>query len=79
MEKKVGDASKIFLIFQLVTVLESQTWYQPNTKIPNFYPLIRYANYLIIIFIYINENIRNYRKSLKSINEDVPTKLFISQ
>ena len=78
MEKKVGDVPRKFLIFPLVTVLKSQTWYQTNAKIPTFY-LIRYANYLSIIYIYINENIRNERESWKNIYEDVPKKLLISQ
>ena len=56
-ERKIGEKSRSVprkcLIFQLVIALESQTWYQTNAKIPTFYLVIRYANYLIIIFINI--------------------------
>ena len=65
-ERKIGEKSRGVhrkcLIFQLVIALESQTWYQTDAKIPIFYLLIRYANHLIIIFMNINENIRNDKK-----------------
>ena len=41
---------------------EYQPWYQIYAKVQPFYLMIKYANYLIIIFIYITENIRNERK-----------------
>ena len=69
-ERKIREKSRgvprKFLIFQLVIASESQTWYQTEAKIPTFYLLIRYANYLIVIFMNINENIRNERKSWKT-------------
>ena len=55
------------LIFQLVIALENQTWYQTDAKIQTFYLLIIYVNYLIIIFMNINENNRNERKSWKTL------------
>ena len=68
-KRKNGEISRgvprKFLIFQFVIALENKTWYQTDAKIQTFYLLIRYANYLIIIFININENIRNARKSWK--------------
>ena len=60
MRKQSGVPRK-FLIFQLVIALENQTWYQTDAKIQTFNLLIRYANYLIIIFMNINENIKNER------------------
>ena len=65
-EKKVGIDLK-FLIFQFVIALENQTWHQTDAKIQTFYLLMRYANYLVIIFMNINENIRNERKSWKTL------------
>ena len=52
-----------FLNFQLPIAIKYQTWYQINAKVEPIYIMIRYANYLIIIFMNINENIRNERKS----------------
>ena len=70
-ERKIREKSRgvprKFLIFQLVIALESQTWYQTEAKIPTFNLLIKYANYLIVIFMNINENIRNERKSWKTL------------
>ena len=70
-ERKIREKSRgvprKFLIFQLVIALESRTWYQTEAKIPTFNLLIKYANYLIVIFMNINENIRNQRKSWKTL------------
>ena len=66
MEKSRGVLRK-FIIFQLVIALESLTCYQKDAKVQTFYLLIRYANFLIIIFMNINENIRNERKSWKTL------------
>ena len=65
--EKSRGVPRNLLIFQLVIALESQTWYQTEAKIPYFYLLIRYANYLIVIFVNINEDIRNERKSWKTL------------
>ena len=78
METKSRGVPRKILIFKLVNALENQTWYQTNAKILTFYLSIRYANYLIIIFMNINESIRN-EKILENIIEGVPTKLLISQ
>ena len=51
------------LYFQLPIAIEYQTCYQINAKVDSIYIMIRCANYLIIIFMNINENIRNERKS----------------
>ena len=65
--RKSRDVPRKFLIIQLVIALENQTWYQTDAKIQTFYLLIRYANYLIIVFMYIYENIRNERKSCQTL------------
>ena len=44
----------------------------------NFYLIVGYANYLIFIFIDVNENIRNKRKIVNKLR-GVPTKLPLSQ
>ena len=49
--------------FQLPIAIEYQTLYEINAKVEPIYIMIRYANYLIILFMNINENIRNERKS----------------
>ena len=51
-----------FLYFQLPIAIEHHTWYQINAKVEPICIMIRYANYLIIISMNINENIRNERK-----------------
>ena len=55
--------SRKYLYFQLPIAIEYQTWYQINAKVEPIYMMIRYANYLIIISMNNNENIRNERKS----------------
>ena len=52
-----------FLFFQLPIAIEYQTWFQIKAKVEPIYIMISYANYLIIISMNINENIRNERKS----------------
>ena len=41
-------------------------------EVQPFYLMIKYTNYLIIIFIKINENIRNERKSMGCIYKTTP-------
>ena len=65
------------LLFQLPIALEYQTWNQIYAKVQPFYLMIKYTKYLIIIFININENIRNERNHRK--NGGVSTKLLLSQ
>ena len=54
-----------------------QTWYQIYAKVQPFYLMIKYANYLIIIFMNINE-ILEMRENYKR-NGGVSTKLLLSQ
>ena len=56
---------KTFLYFQLPIAIEYQTWYEINAKVEPIYIMLRYANYLIIISMNINENIKIERKSSK--------------
>ena len=51
------------ILFQLPISLEYQTWYPLYAKVQPFYLIIKHAKHLIIIFININENFRNERKS----------------
>ena len=41
-----------------VVFLEHKTWYQIKTKTHDFLPMVRYLNYLICIFMNINENLK---------------------
>ena len=54
------------LLFQLPIALEYHTWYQIYAKVQPLYLMIKYTNYLSIIFLNINENIINERKSYKT-------------
>ena len=67
IEKKIGVYLEKIPIFQLLIALENQAWYNTDSKMQTFYLLIRYANYLIIIFMNINENIWNERKLWKTL------------
>ena len=54
------------LYFQLRIAIEYQTWYQINVKVKPIYVMIRYANYLIIIFIILMKAIEmkeNHRRN----------------
>ena len=67
-KRKIGEEVGVYLKISHISVgnclrepklVPNKVRYQP------FYLLIRYANCLIIIFMNINENIRNERKSWK--------------
>ena len=49
---------------QLLINLENETWYPSNARTQHLNPIVSYDNYLICIFIIINENftISNQRK-----------------
>ena len=55
-----GVRTKI-LKSQLQLILEYLTWYHINSSAYQFYLMVGYANYLICIFININENFRTER------------------
>ena len=52
---------------QLLTIINYQTCYQIKVETLHFNPIVLYTNYLICIFININENIRNKRKMLENL------------
>ena len=68
-----GMLTQLFLSHLLFAL----TIYQINAISLVLYSMVRYADYLIYIFINIYGNIRNERKSWKK--GDKPTKLPISQ
>ena len=47
-------------------VTHPDTWYQMNPVPLYFYLMVGYANYLIFIFMNINEHNRNERKTYKN-------------
>ena len=62
---KNGDAPTKVPISQQLFVLNFKILYQLNVM-TEFYPMSRYVNYQICIFMNINENIRNKRKIIKN-------------
>ena len=52
---------------KLLTFLDYQTCNQIKAETLHFNPVVCYTNYLICIFININENIRNQRKMLETL------------
>ena len=46
----------------MLVALDYQTWFLIDAKTQSFYPVVQHANNLILFFMNINENIRNYRK-----------------
>ena len=53
------------LISHFLSVLEYQTWFLINAKIQHLYPMIRYANNIILNFMTFGENMRNWIKYRK--------------
>ena len=60
-KNKGGTPTKL-LMSQMLVALNCKTWFLIDPKTQSFY---QHANNLILIFMYINENIRNYRKPQK--------------
>ena len=64
---KKGTIDKLLFLLKTIGIYPLQVsmilWYQIYAKVKSFYLMIKYANYQIIIFMNINENIRNERKS----------------
>ena len=56
LKEILGGVPSKCLILQLLNALEHQTGYQIYAKARPIYLMIRYPNYLIIIFMNINEN-----------------------
>ena len=56
------------IVSSVLLFLEHKTWYQIKAKTKTFLPMVRYVNYLICIFININENLKNEVKIIKKNN-----------
>ena len=63
LKENRGSIPTKFSILHLFIKLEYQRWYPIRANIQPFYLLISQGNYLITIFMNINENIRNERES----------------
>ena len=50
---------------QLLSILDYQTCSQIKVETLHFNPIVGYTNYLIYIFMNIDENIRNKRKNVR--------------
>ena len=46
------------IVSSVLLFLEHKTWSQIKAKTKTFLPMVRYVNYLISIFININENLK---------------------
>ena len=68
--------TKLF-ISHLLSVLEYLTWFYITAKTQHAYQMIQYTNNLILFFINIDENMRNWRKNKGNLR-DIPTKLLVS-
>ena len=75
---KNRDAPTKVLIPQQLLVLNFKILYQLNVMTDELYPMFRYVNYQIGIFMNINENIRNKRKIIKKLG-GIHAKLSTSQ
>ena len=62
---KIGGVPTKSIISQLLLSLDCYTWYQIKAKAMAFYQMVRHANYLICIFMNINENVGKYGKIVK--------------
>ena len=60
---KTGGRPTKSLVSRVLLLLEHKTWYQIKAKTQTFHPMVRYVNYLICIFMNINENLKNEVKS----------------
>ena len=62
--KTVGRPTKS-IVSSVLLILEHKTWYQIKAKTKTFLPVVRYVNYLVYIFMNINENLKNEVKIIK--------------
>ena len=46
------------LVSTLLLIIEHKTWYQIKAETQAFGPVVRFVNYLICIFMKINENLK---------------------
>ena len=55
---KTGGRPTKYIVSRVLLFLEHKTWYQIKAKTQDFFPMVRYVNYLICIFMNINENLK---------------------
>ena len=60
---KTGGRPTKLIVSSVLLFLEHKTWYQIKDKTKTLLPMVRYINYLICIFMNINENLKNEVKS----------------
>ena len=65
MVEKIRRVCTILPKCKLLTFLDCQACYQIKVETLHFNPIVWYTHYLIHIFMNINENIRNKRKSVR--------------
>ena len=58
---KTGGVATKSIVSRLLLFLEHTPWYQIEAKTYTFLPMVRYINYLICIFMNINENLKKMR------------------
>ena len=56
--KNGGYPSKS-LVSTVLLIIEHKTWYQIKAETQTFRHIVRFVNYLICIFMNINENLKN--------------------
>ena len=61
----IGGVPTKSIISQLLFSLDSYTWYQIKAYALAFNQMVRHTNYLICIFMNINENVEKYVKIVK--------------
>ena len=67
MIEKIRRVCTILPKCKLLTLLDYHTCYQIKVETLHFNPIVGFTNYLICIFMNINENIRNKRKMLEKL------------
>ena len=54
---KTGGSPTKPIVFSVLLFLDYKTWYQIEAKTKTLLPMVRYVNYIICIFMNINENL----------------------
>ena len=66
LKKNKGGVPTTLPMCQLRPILDCQTWYQIKAQTKSFYLIVQYANYLICIFMNINETWEIIKKIVES-------------
>ena len=66
---KIGGVTTKSFISQLLLSLDYKTWYQIQAMAYACYHMVRYTNYLICIFMHINENVKKCGKIVTNIHK----------